>query len=696
MIKHSFILFFILLASSNLMAQEVLTGLYANPLLVKRQKDSKVNLKSETLSMELPFFDDFTYSGPYPAASHWSDSAALVNSSIQYQPTNRGVMTLDALDKNGFLYPNASYVPFAADTVTSVDIRLDSIFDLQPFALKTSDSIFLSFYYQPGGLGNAPNSKDSLILEFFVDTTQVKVPVTELVPVDTIWKDEGGVLVIDYIIPAHFDTISWNTTFYENWDRIWASEGMSLDTFNTRYNTYCRQIILNISDSATYYRDDFRFRFRNIASLANAQLPSWQANTDQWNVDYIYLNYNRTEKDTFYTDISFVNPAPLFLKYYRNMPYSQYYNDPFSAMTDSVDMLMTNLDSIPEYSTYYYKMTDADGVDIPNGRYPSETALGENLPSFAKDGYVEAIEFRKPPVVNMFPLYHDGRDSATYYVKHFLEPSFKGEDGDSVILEQKFNNYFAYDDGIPEAGYGLTPSGAKMACFFDMAKSDTLRAVDIYFNRTRQNVNLQYFTLAVWNGNKIEVNGHDSLIVRDIIYTSDLIRPEEELANSFQRFYLDEPVVVGKNFFVGTIQTTDDNLNIGFDKSNPLERRTIFQIDNLRWYYSRYVGAVMIRPVVGKKLDGNEYAIPEKDDDFSFGPNPLSKRTPLLNLYFPESFSSSANCEVTLYSITGQQVLSARSDSKLNLSSLSQGVYLVKLINIDTQESWVKKLIITK
>ena len=85
-------------------------------------------------------------------------------------PPSIGVVTLDALDENGLIYTHAETQPFGADTLTSNPIKLD--------CYNISDSLYFSFYYQPGGasrsyppvewerIGDHPETDDSLVLEF--------------------------------------------------------------------------------------------------------------------------------------------------------------------------------------------------------------------------------------------------------------------------------------------------------------------------------------------------------------------------------------------------------------------------------------------------------------------------------------------------------------------------------------------------
>ncbi|HRP59618.1 MAG TPA: hypothetical protein PK833_04935, partial [Vicingus sp.] len=53
---------------------------------------------------------------------------------------------------------------------------------------------------------------------------------------------------------------------------------------------------------------------------------------------------------------------------------------------------------------------------------------------------------------------------------------------DTVVSYQVFSNYYSYDDGSAEAGYGIEGVGAKLANQFTIKKSDTLVGIRIYFN----------------------------------------------------------------------------------------------------------------------------------------------------------------------------------------------------------------------
>ena len=118
-------------------------------------------------SVSLPFFDDFSSYRGAPAGHLWAAGGAYVGVDYGPLPPTVGVMTLDALDADGRLYPQASTNEFPADTAMSLPIRLDG--------LDSIDSVVMSFCYLPGGsganpwetVGDTPDAQDSLFLDFY-------------------------------------------------------------------------------------------------------------------------------------------------------------------------------------------------------------------------------------------------------------------------------------------------------------------------------------------------------------------------------------------------------------------------------------------------------------------------------------------------------------------------------------------------
>ena len=646
-----------------LQAQEILTGIEYNASIQRlrrgvvknpMQKNSRVVNK-----LKLPFTDDFSKHLFFPDPMLWQDSAAFINTDYAVEAPSTGVATLDAIDAFGAIYPEAGAFAFPADYFTSQPIRLDSLFVPSSRSLKRSDSLYISFYYQPQGTGSAPARNDSLILQFHSPRE-----------IDTIILDGKTI-----VLPV--------------WRNVWSSLGMSLDTFRVRYNTAFRQVLVPIEDSARYYKDGFQFRFRNYASLANNILPSWQSNGCQWNIDYVYLNTGRSLYDTVHKDVAFAGRAQSMLQYYEAMPYSHYRANFVKEMQDTLTMYISNLDTSTFNISYHYDVTRDFGIPVHTYNGGSYFIL-----PFASDGYSNHPPFARPPVDFLYPI--GSQQKVFFKTVHYLttDPNLEVKSNDTLSFTQVFSNYFAYDDGTAEAGYGLNPSGAKLAYGFTLTRDDSLRAVQMFFNQSRTGSNLQYFTLTVWN----DFYGKPG----DVMFEKKSVKAEfTDSLNKFQTFSLDTLLFIddvkypGRIFYIGWHQTTDDNLNVGFDRYNDARQHTFYNTSG-EWFQSNFRGALMIRPVVGL---ANPLGIDQPDaaqNLFELYPNPASD---VVNIDIPPSCQNaerSGKLRIVIRDITNRTTFNQPYSHQVDVGSFSQGIYLVSLINEQSHEQFFRKLLVTR
>ncbi len=236
--NYRYILLFFLSLPTLLLAQEKVVGLEENPVLRKESKTLMPVLKAFLApdTLDLPFFDDFSRESIYPSPEKWEDQDVFVNSSYGINPPSIGVATFDVLDSAGLIYLHANTDSFVADHLTSRPIDLTS----------AGSEVYLSFYYQPMGHGDYPQSKDSLILEF-------------IAPTDTAWN------------------------------QVWSMPGP-----DTNLLQGFKQVLIHV-DSLKYLDRGFRFRFLNMASITTYEyIPGLRANSDHWNIDYIFLDSGRS------------------------------------------------------------------------------------------------------------------------------------------------------------------------------------------------------------------------------------------------------------------------------------------------------------------------------------------------------------------------------------------------------------------
>ncbi len=583
-IRQSLIIILIFIVT-GISAQEIVTGLQFNETLrnYKATSADTENLREDSEELQLPFFDDFKNDYARPNPGLWQDIEVFVNKDFPYLAPNTGAATFDALDSMGNVYGTATWIPFEADKLTSRAIRLDSMFSPVTKALSPADSLYLSFYYQPQGYGDAPESWDTLLLQFsyltgdtifsHIDSVWVSANIyledenDTIRPFDTLYAPPGCNEDM-YII--NFRTLTWgdwlmmpcDSVFIPEvgWRTMWRAEGMTLEEFKNQYGKDFVQVMVPVKDSIFFYKD-FRFRFRNYASIANNVVPSWRSNTDQWNVDFVYLNYNRDISDSTYRVLTFSGKAPSFLKTYQVMPYRQYRaGNPITMMKSNLQMYISNLDKVEHNTKYMYRVRQV------NGNYGYTYDGGScNLPPFYESGFQNCNSTcgsaHACPTVLAFSLDYD-RDTTSYIITHYISDSSETNIiVDSIKYHQGFYNYYAYDDGTPELGYGLEPAGAYLAYQFTMSIPDTLFGIQMYFNRTKDNANSQFFNINIWSDN----NGKPGDLIAQI--PSQQAMWEDGLYK-FYPYLLEEPIIVSGTFYVGWQQFEGGSLNIGFDSNN--------------------------------------------------------------------------------------------------------------------------------
>ncbi len=678
--------------------QELLSGLQINEM---KDKNTEIELgkmkQTETVPLELPFFDDFNYESIYPNAELWLDKFVFINKDFPIFPPNTGSATFDALDEKGRVYTHATSVPgaFIADYLTSRPIRLDSLFNPELRSLGPADSIYLSFYYQPQGRGDMPESWDSLVLQLgyptgemvfdFVDSTTVLVDEyliasgqDFLLPNDTIYPPLGcnpELYLVNFLTLTWGDyiTLPCDTVFKPEigWKNVWASAGMSYEKFVDSTGKHFQQVLIPIVDSI-YFSDKFQFRFFNYATIIDQLYPQKRSNVDQWNIDYIYLNYDRNRNDTTYRALSFSERAPSFLRRYESMPYRQYRADPTNAIRMDFEVLITNLDGIERNTKYLYQVEQQNGQQFhiyDGGSCP--------LPPYGIFGFQNCISgcgaaHACPPVISLFSLDYD-RDTTSYFITHYISDSTGGVIlVDSLKYRQGFYNYFAYDDGTPELGYGLEPARGMLAYQFRMVTPDTLTGVQMYFNRTLNNANDRFFDIVIWDDN----NG----IPGDELYRLERQRPiwTDELYG-FHLYEFEEPVILNGVFYVGWQQEQGGSLNIGWDVVNNSGQYIFYNIDG-NWRSSDYEGSLMIRPVIG-----TPYLIGIDEPYFETYPQLMVFPNPTQSMLTVEIQGNSLwkPIDLTIIDITGRPVMNKTYSRILDISNLSPGVYMVRVTGTD-------------
>jgi hypothetical protein len=597
-------------------AQVIEYPLNDNPVIKEYNQRMLVNLSNHKAvvnarhsasadTLTLPFIDDFAQESIYPNTDLWLDSGAFINSTFCDNPPTVGVATFDGIDKFGRRYSTFSSRQYC-DTLTSKPLRM---------AFAQSDTtVWLSFYYQPQGLGIAPFSADTLLLQF---------------------KDTAN-----------------------HWTRVWYKNGSTKQPF--------QRVNIHVND-LRYCYDGFQFRFLNYGP------PN--ANTDHWNVDYVYMKNNRFDNDSI-TDVGLINKPTTILQEFTSMPWPHFSS--VISLKPSVSDSARNINYGPTTIQYFYTIYDEFGGIVCSTSDNDGSSYSGKVSTFNHS-------------LSGCTITHTSPDSALFILQDSLGANgVLNYNNDVSRNEQKFYNYYAYDDGSAELNAGIWGSNFKWAMQYDVKMRDTLRGVQIYFNPTPQDVSNRLIQIAVWDNVSVSSNSDHVLYKMINQYPKNI-----DSINGFATYVLDTPQVVGPgNIWVGFIQNDNILMGLGVDKNTDSHTK-MFYSENGVWYQYPFSSSWMIRPFFGKHV--SLIGVEEIVSDNSFEVYPVPSRDKIF-FSFGDGNTDYHKLTYELSDITGRKVMEGHlPTNELDVSVLNSGIYFVRLGDEKKHSiSKVKKIIVNR
>jgi hypothetical protein len=579
-----------------------------------------------------------------PLYSHVPDSMSFLNN-------NGGVYVNNDMSTNPINIGVASFdgvnykgIPYSSSPISGYSDSLTSL----PFNLSSNqpiDSIYFSFYWESKSLGDDPIDIEFLSLEF-KDVNQKWIQV---------WQQFGGV----------------DTT----------------DTFN--------RVSVPIKD-ITYLHKSFQYQFKSYGVL--------NGRFNVWNVDYIYIDTNRTYNDTL-KDIMIVKTNQGCLKNYTSVPYKHIKDlstQNISLQTDTI-LLLINDFGFPHstlLANQFLQIT-RDNLGNNNIRQLHQSRLPNSI-------QYKRLQTQLPPYNNILDTIPVELMTEPYVLKEeFSFPPLNSDTTDRfdlsfnnfAAIETLFYDYYAYDDNIPESTlYTLNPGGIKVGQAMTILKTDTLTHIDycfirnngpdmsntqIFMNVWKQNENISQGTKLNPTNNRIDAVLVNQLI--EIQYSAEM--------NGFFRYAINNPKVLtaGETYLFGFTQNAFSPLSTGYDRNNDHFKDIYISLNNVEWVplsaTNIQPGALMIRPVFSKNevLTSTTSKLSEAID-FTIFPNPAQSE-----LHFtgePEY--------IYIYDISGLLVFekNVRDQQSISTETLSSGLYIVVLSKGDYKEA--KRLIIQK
>ena len=322
---------------------------------------------------------------PDEGYSIWRNSNVLHNYTYGDDPVTLGVATFDGLDSTGTPYD---------PSMNPNSYQIADVLESKPIYLKTRpnggsdynylfDVVYLSFQYQPQGLGDSPEPEDSLVLELY-------------------------------------------SPFTDTWNHAWSAAGTSVKPF--------KSVMIPI-DNPIYFLDGFKFRFLNYASVSG--------NFDHWNIDYVRLDENRSESDSTISDVGLLDPGYSLLKDYYQMPWIHYQKTTNDVMkTEQViryrNAGLLSYTAISKFNTYDDNgaliFSGSQGIDPQFG--PLEIGEEKSLFSdeFPKTGNDEVKSFTVEYLAEVNPDLNHDNDTAFFHQQFGTQYSYDDGSAESAYF----------------------------------------------------------------------------------------------------------------------------------------------------------------------------------------------------------------------------------------------------------------------
>lgn len=573
---------------------------------------------SDTLS--LPFFEDFASKTGYPDQRKWCDKQVWVNNSFPILPPNFQVATFDHLNEKGNPYSNLDKTKMVfADSLTSQPINLSFYFKgPTSYQYKPTDNIYLSFFYQAQGIGDIPETEDSLALYF--------------------------------------------KNHLQQWKKVWCIGGSAVDTF--------REVFVKI-DAQEFLNQDFQFRWVNYTKSTG--------NLNHWHIDYIRLEKNRTNINDI-QDVGIVSVESGLCKDYKNVPFSHYKQNIATIAGSGPKVIVRNLNQLlPVQTRFGLNIKNTFGKDIFNQPLGSSARnilansdSSEKFPLLQFDTLstpTPSLKYKFQIAPQSNDVTPDNYNSLTnnneVELTHQFLPWYAYDDGSA---EGGFGLDYAYLGNIK----------GQFAMEFNTLSDDSLRGIAMYFTQTNADVSYRSFKLRIWKAlSPLSSPDNKDQLMYEINVTKPVYR---DSINLFNYFFFDSTLYLPKGkYYVGWLQNMPYVLNVGYDNNyryNNQEQPNPHLFYNLlgSWEKADYSvkGTPMIRMLFGERVN---YAFSTKKIEkakVNVFPNPANSIIQIFPSYGIVSKSE-------ILDVSGRVILTRLEGNIFDVSNLKSGIYVARV-----------------
>ena len=485
------------------------------------------------------------------------------------------------------------------------DFLTSKPFDLTGLTGAQQESLYLSFFWQAGGKAEAPDDRDRLTLQVL---------------------DAQG-----------------------NWTTVWfKSGGEDLD------RTVFTQEAVKIPSELQHAAFQFRF-FSNGRQIGPF---------DSWLVDYVYLNFSRSETDLSYRDRSLTRRNQLKLGEYSAYPLDLLQQEQTGLWTE-VQNEFLNLENRFRAMEYSIHLEDSAGSTLLS---INEDTPFNPVPNSLERRSFSSRKFEEIPVLSsqtdlIVTTSLTSGDSFLFEVENGDTIRYNSVDyrlNDTVKTVFPVRDFFAYDNGSADYSAGINQRSGQLAVKFETPEPVYLTGISINFtNAVQAN---QAIDIVVWD----EIDQSPILVKESLI-------PVKEPGQTFVYYELDTNLRVSGQFHIGFTQFSNDFIHVGLDKMNDQGDKIYYNIGS-GWVQNEDVkGSLMLRPHVSLAPPFEESTLPEPS--FRIYPNPVVDR-----LHIEGEFA-----EIAIFDSFGRQILLPRERNDegeiINFEGQRPGIYVINLFS---------------
>ncbi|MCR5889466.1 T9SS type A sorting domain-containing protein [Hymenobacter sp. J193] len=499
--------------------------------------------------------------------------------------------------------------PYGSSTVYSDTDTLTSVpIDLS--GQTAGSNVYLSFFWQAGSIVGAPSAASS----------------SRTVALSLEFLDKNNI-----------------------WQTIWTQR-------STGQRTEFVQEIFPVTDEK-YLHAGFQFRLHSIGSQAFTR--------DAWSIDYVRLDRNRSATDLAFLDFATSAPLSSLLKRYASMPAVQLAaaSSPAEELNDQTTTTINNFAVSPEPTPIEWRGT---AQSLPNG---------PELPYVTGNRSVDANSRQIPITGNLRTVASQLLTGGPQRIRHTLvldarETNPLTQPNDSISRVTELADYYAYDDGTPEAAVNLPALSNGPLSYFayriDLNRPDQVKSVLLY--PELPNAAGRSITVAVWE------LGADGKPKPEAKATATLNVPATAGESGFIEVKFASPVPVSGSFLVGYGQPSIGQfVRFGLDLNSTVPQDYLFYQAQNAWTTTSTTpaGAPMMRPVMSGVITAGTAAAGAAT--VALYPNPSAGVVRVQGRYLRATVLDA------LGRLVWQQPAAEAGQPELRLTGLPSGVYLVQL-----------------